>query len=46
MKRKFTKGEQYRPIVKVKKTKKDVPTVIEVSGRRYVLLNENQFSGK
>ena len=36
MKRKFTKGERYRPIVTIDKIKRDVPTVIIVSGRRYV----------
>lgn len=39
--RKFTKGERYRPIATVIKVKKDVPTVITVSGRRYVLDNKN-----
>lgn len=34
--RKFTKGERYRPIVTVDKVKGRVPTVIMVSGRRYV----------
>lgn len=36
MVRKFEKGERYRPIVTVKKTRKGIPTVITVSGRRYV----------
>lgn len=39
--RKFTKNEQYRPIVRIDKVKKDIPTVIIVSGRRYVLDNRN-----
>lgn len=43
--RKFTKGEKYRPIVKVDKVKKHVPTVINVSGRRYVLEHSNQRKG-
>lgn len=30
------KGDRYRPIVTVKKLKGNVPSVIEVSGRRYV----------
>lgn len=38
--RKFKKGESYRP-----KVKKDVPTVIVVSGRRYVLEHKDQFRG-
>jgi len=37
MSRKFTKGERYRPIVTVVKAKKGKPTVIEVSGLRYIL---------
>ena len=36
-----TKGTQYRPRVTILKTKKGVPTVIWVSGRRYVLLHED-----
>lgn len=43
MTRKFTKGEKYRPTVTVTKVKKDVPTVVEMSGRMYVLEHENQF---
>lgn len=34
--RKFTKGERYRPIVTVDKVKKGIPTVVMMSGRRYV----------
>lgn len=41
--RKFVKGDKYRPTVKVLKVKKDVPTVIEASGRRYVLEHQDQF---
>lgn len=44
-KRKFTKGEKYRPIVRVKKVKKDVPTVIEASGREYILRHKDQYRG-
>lgn len=40
------KGERYRPIVKILKVKKEVPTVIEVSGHRYVLKHENQYPGR
>ena len=36
MTRKFEVNDRYRPIVTIKKIKKDIPTVIEVSGRRYV----------
>ena len=42
-KRKFEKGERYRPIVTVTKVKNDVPTVVEMSGRRYVLEHQDQF---
>ena len=41
--RKFEKGEKYRPTVTVTKVKKDVPTVVEMSGRRYVLEHADQF---
>lgn len=39
------KGDKYRPIVTIEKVKKDVPTVILVSGHRYVLKHENQYLG-
>lgn len=35
--REFTKGEKYRPIVTVEKTKNGKPTVLKVSGLRYIL---------
>lgn len=34
--RKFEKGEQYRPIVRVDKVRNGIPTVVMMSGRRYV----------
>ena len=37
MSRRFVKGEKYRPVALVDKVKKDIPTVLIVSGRRYVL---------
>ncbi len=37
------KGDKYRPVVKILKTKKGVPTVIYVSGRRYFLQHPDQF---
>ena len=37
------KGDKYRPVVKVDKVKKDVPTVVYISGNRYVLENKDQF---
>lgn len=42
----FLKGEQYRPRVKVAKVKKDIPTVLVVSGRRYVLDHPDNGRGK
>ena len=45
MTRTFTKDEKYRPIVTVAKVKKDVPTVVEMSGRRYVLEHKDNFRG-
>lgn len=45
MTRKFTKGEKYRPVVRVKKVKRDVPTVVEFSGRRYILEHKDQHRG-
>lgn len=38
------KGHRYRPVVTVLKTKKEVPTVILVSGREYVLRTPDQFN--
>lgn len=46
MNRKFEKGERYRPVVKVTKVKKDVPTVVEMSARRYILEHKDQRSKK
>lgn len=40
--RTFKKHEKYRPVVRIDKLKGKVPTVIQVSGRRYVLEHENQ----
>ena len=42
----FVKGEKYRPIVTISKQKKGVPTVIEVSGKRYVLEHKDTWKGK
>ena len=39
-------GDTYRPIVHILKVKKDKPTVIEVSGRRYVLEHKDTWKGK
>ncbi|WP_255472853.1 hypothetical protein [Planomicrobium sp. CPCC 101079] len=40
--KKRTKGEIYRPVAKVLKTKKDVPTVLQIGNRRYVLDHGNK----
>ena len=41
--RKFEKGEKYRPVVTVTKVKGSIPTVVEMSGRRYVLEHKDQY---
>lgn len=46
MKRKFTIGEIYRPLVHILKVKNDRPTVIKVSGREYTLRHQDQFRGR
>lgn len=45
MTRQFEVSDRYRPIVTIKKIKKDIPTVIEVSGRRYVLEHADTHKG-
>lgn len=45
MTRQFEVSDRYRPIVTIKKVKKEVPTVIEVSGRRYVQDNADTYKG-
>lgn len=45
MNRQFEVNERYRPIVAVKKVKKGIPTVIEVSGRRYVYETSDSYKG-
>ena len=45
MNRKRKIGDKYRPIVHIKKVKKGVPTILQISGRRYVLEHKNQFKG-
>lgn len=37
------KGDKYRPIVHIEKTKGEVPTVVFISGRRYILTHESQI---
>lgn len=46
VKRKFTKDEKYRPVVTIKKVKKGIPTVVEFSGRKYILEHTDQFKGE
>ena len=41
----FEVNERYRPVATVKKVKKDIPTVIEVSGRRYVYETSDSYKG-
>lgn len=45
MTRKYQPNDRYRPIVTVKKVKKGIPTVIEVSGRRYVYESKDTYRG-
>ena len=45
MTRQFEVNDRYRPIVTIKKIKKEIPTVIEVSGRRYVHDNGDTYKG-
>lgn len=40
--KKRLKGDVYRPVAKVVKTKGDVPSVLEISGKRYVLDHKNK----
>lgn len=45
MTRQFEVNDRYRPIVTIKKVKKEIPTVIEVSGRRYVYEHADTHKG-
>lgn len=40
-----TKGDLYRPIVKVNKSKNGVPTSIELSGHHYALVHADYING-
>jgi hypothetical protein len=42
MKKNYKVGDKYRPSVEVVKLKHGVPSVIIVSGNRYILRNEDQ----
>lgn len=37
-------NSRYRPVVTVKKVKKDIPTVVMISGETYVLAHRDQRS--
>lgn len=39
------KGERFRPMVTILKVKKNIPTVIQVFGLRYVLKHESHHPG-
>ncbi|QKS70238.1 hypothetical protein FLK61_26110 [Paenalkalicoccus suaedae] len=39
------KGDRYRPVVTIAKTKNGVPTVIDVSGHRYTLTHPHHNRG-
>jgi len=45
MSRKFRNGEKYRPVVTVEKSKRGTPTVIIVSGLRYIMDHKYAFGG-
>lgn len=34
--REFTKGDRYRPVVTIERVRNGTPTVLKVSGRRYI----------
>lgn len=38
-------GDKYRPIVRVKKVKKGIPTVLLISGERYILDHKDTYKG-
>ena len=40
------KGDRYRPIVTIEKMKNGVPTVIEVSGERYLMDGKSRSISK
>ena len=43
MSRVFLKGEKYRPVATVDKVKTNIPTVLLISGRRYVLDHKDTY---
>lgn len=40
MKKNYKVGDKFRPTVTVKKLKHGTPSVVEISGNRYILRNE------
>ena len=40
------KGDKYRPIVHIEKVKNGTPTVLQISGNRYILEHKDQRSKK
>lgn len=40
------KGDTYRPIVHIEKVKNGTPTVLQISGNRYILEHKDQRSKK
>ncbi len=43
----YQKGDKYRPIVHIEKVKSGIPTVLKISGKRYVLEHRDQhYSNK
>lgn len=46
MKKNYKPGDKYRPAVEVVKLKNGVPSVIIVSGNRYILRNDDNNENK
>lgn len=42
----FKQGEMYRPNVHVLKVKNGLPTILKISGMRFILEHKDQFKGK
>lgn len=38
-------GDKYRPIVHIKKVKKGIPTILQISGERYILEHKDTYRG-
>ncbi|GAB6926028.1 hypothetical protein JCM10914A_56120 [Paenibacillus sp. JCM 10914] len=46
MRKKFEKGQPYRPAAKVAKVKNGTPTVLLIRGKRYVLDHKDRGKAK